>query len=312
MIVERRNPARVAEVSSKPYAWNAVAAAFTRPSSRPARRSNETSREEEVGSVSSPARDVSFAAASRLRALVPRDVLEDEGEGHEGDEHAHGGELGGGGRRVGLVDEPERGVVRRPKQRDEEERRARSKRRSALGVRTLGRIARRRVRYRDDLDLARRWRSARAVRRLHVTASGRPARPSAAAPRGGAPRRCERDAKLPSGRRAVHPCVPRRPGRRSRGETPARARERARSERNIQPRPPSTARASRPTADVRPRWHRTVRVWRLKGVTEWCVVARCRASSAAQGAMWQRPEQGTTSARSVGRNDKESVAESLV
>ena len=68
MIVERRNPARVAEVSSKPYAWNAVAAAFTRPSSRPARRSNETSREEEVGSVSSPARDVSFAAASRLRA----------------------------------------------------------------------------------------------------------------------------------------------------------------------------------------------------------------------------------------------------
>jgi len=88
----------------------------------------------------------------------------------------------------------------------------------------------------------------------------------------------------------------------------ARASARARaSERNIQPRPPSTARASRPTADVRPRWHRTVRVWRLKGVTEWCVVARCRASSAAQGAMWQRPEQGTTSARSVGRNDKESV-----
>jgi len=86
----------------------------------------------------------------------------------------------------------------------------------------------------------------------------------------------------------------------------ARASARARaSERNIQPRPPSTARASRPTADVRPRWHRTVRVWRLKGVTEWCVVGAERLPPCpGRGCGRDLTQQGTTSARLVGRTTK--------
>ena len=43
-MVDSRKPARVAEVRSRPNAWNAVPAALRKPSSAPARASNKTSR----------------------------------------------------------------------------------------------------------------------------------------------------------------------------------------------------------------------------------------------------------------------------
>ena len=59
MMVERRNPARVDEVSSRPYAWKAVPAALSAPSSIPAR-------------VNSP-RFLPDASAAGSAARRPRD-----------------------------------------------------------------------------------------------------------------------------------------------------------------------------------------------------------------------------------------------